>query len=1083
MAIQAVSICLEPRQTNLWLLPENKWQKAIKAKSSEIIFTSGGTESNNLAILGLARARRNKGNHVIVSQIEHPSVLEAAKVLEKEGFQVTYLPVTETGLVSLPDLMHEIKKETILISIMMANNEVGTVQNIRAISDIIRDESIILHTDAVQAFGAVSIDVKALEVDALTISGHKIYGPKGVGALYLKTGVAIAKQQVGGGQERGLRSGTLNVPGIVGFGKACEAAIRDLSANNQKLKQIRDYFIAHVKAKIPGAYLNGHPLQRLANNANFSFEAIEGEGLLTLLSINGIAVSTGSACNSEKLEKSHVLKAMNIPEDLVQSSIRFSFAKSITKEDIDYVEDFMIQLKKLNKTYINEGGLRYHAIKDVSLELPGTGMHFIAGPSGCGKSTLLNIISGLDMHDEGELLIKGVDTRDFNLTAWDSYRNTYCGFVFQEYNLLDYLTLAENVALGVENTGAKISKEEIGKVFAQLGIAGLEDRYPNNCSGGQRQRAAIARVLIKKPRILFADEPAGSVDSASRKVIYDILKELSKELLVIAVTHDPGIVDKYADRVVTMEDGRIVSDKPGLAATKAAAKAVAATKKSTKKAEEAIEATPAKTDNEPLRLVKAKLPARVVLRLSKTNFTASKIRTTFTILLTILALTFFAISGIVSNFNGTSATINAFHNQASGYIGLTSSSRTLSNQDIYDFFGGTSGDVPGSLAGQYAEMRLVGNKSEKGAIAKSRSGDGVVPGSYVDLNIFAHHNPAAGAETEPNNFGQVLSNGRWGTTPTEIAISDYTAYQMMQRGIFPAGNNVLSFDDIVDANNDRGGAQRIWLELNDNEKVELSVVGIYKTNLNQFFEINSFVLSEKQEIVDTTASQNQLNYYYENVYPVFYGMESVLNTITNGSIFLYGGRNTAAGVTVSATVGTSQANILSNVGVSRDFEFKLRDVTREDIVKGDIMSISLDYATANSISEGDKINITIKRDGVEKTLAFFATIRDGADALANDVIELSTEKLAELKGLAVAPVLSIALSQEFSAKQLNAMAKDISDVTFVSAETENVASVADRLRLDTCSYHNHWHNRHNRHCYNDIKLCDTKQCRIWADGI
>jgi cysteine desulfurase len=313
--------------------------KAIKAKPNEIVFTSGGTEANNLAILGIARARRGRGNHVIVSQVEHPSVLESVKVLEKEGFQVTYLPVSESGLVSLTDLLHDVRNDTILVSVMMANNEVGTVQNIRAISNICRDENIVFHTDAVQALGAVSIDVKTLGVDALTISGHKIYGPKGIGALYLKTGIPISKQLVGGGQERGLRAGTLNVPAIVGFGRACEVAVRDMAINNQKLKQVRDYFIAQVKMKIPGSHLNGHPLQRLANNVNFSFEAIEGEGLLTLLSLNGIAVSTGSACNSDKLEKSHVLKAMNIPEDLVQSSIRFSFCKSVSKDDIAYVVD------------------------------------------------------------------------------------------------------------------------------------------------------------------------------------------------------------------------------------------------------------------------------------------------------------------------------------------------------------------------------------------------------------------------------------------------------------------------------------------------------------------------------------------------------------------------------------------------------------------------------------------------------------------------------------------------------------------------------------------------------------------------
>lgn len=719
----------------------------------------------------------------------------------------------------------------------------------------------------------------------------------------------------------------------------------------------------------------------------------------------------------------------------------------------------MIQLKRLNKTYVNEGGLRYHAIRDVNLELPGTGMHFITGPSGCGKSTLLNIISGLDVHDEGELLIKGVDTRDFNLAAWDSYRNTYCGFVFQEYNLLDYLTLSENVALGVENTGAKISKEEISKVFAQLGIAGLEDRYPNNCSGGQRQRAAIARVLIKKPRILFADEAAGSVDSASRKVIYDILKELSKELLVIAVTHDPGIVDKYADRVVTMEDGKIVSDKVGLAATKEAAKAVAAAKKPTKKGkeEETVPvATVAKSDaDEPLRLVKAKLPTRVVLRLSKTNFTTSKIRTTFTILLTILALTFFAISGIVSNFNGTSANINAFHKQENGFIGLTSTTRTLSEQDIFDFFkgeaGGTIANVPTTLQGQYSEMRLVGNSGDTGATAISSTAGGFTEG--VDLSIFASFNGVG----VTNHFGQKLVAGKWGTGATEIAISDFVAYQMLQRGIFPAANNITDFVGIV--GDGIIPAQKIWLELNSDktERVELSIVGIYETPWALFFDKAGNVLSEKPELVDVTASQNQIKYYRESVFPVFYGQATVLDTIATGSsinagasIFLNAGKNTAFGVTVSATAeGSSVKNIFQD---SRAIEFRLNTELAGDQIRIGAASSDLipDAAT--------EIVTTIKRvyettETTEKTITetiTFNTIARRATSLgANDanIIEVSATMLNKLRNLAVTPVTSIGLSQLFSAKQLKAMTKDIEGATLVSAETYNINSVADRLSV------------------------------------
>ncbi len=312
--------------------------KAINAeKSNEIYFTGSGTEANNWAIKGLARANRAKGNHIIVSSIEHDSVLEACKELEKEGFEVTYLSVDETGLVSLAELLHYIKPETILISVMSVNNEVGTIQNIKAFAKTAHENGIIFHTDAVQAIGALKMDVRDMEIDAMTMSAHKIYGPKGVGALYLKNGIRIENLINGGNQERGKRGGTLNVPGIAGFGKAIEIAVRDLSVNQQKLKAIRQYFLDKVEENIPYVHLNGHPHQKIQGTVNLSFELIEGESILMLLDLEGIAVSTGSACTSGSLEPSHVLKAMGLSNELAQGSIRFSFGKSITKADIDYV--------------------------------------------------------------------------------------------------------------------------------------------------------------------------------------------------------------------------------------------------------------------------------------------------------------------------------------------------------------------------------------------------------------------------------------------------------------------------------------------------------------------------------------------------------------------------------------------------------------------------------------------------------------------------------------------------------------------------------------------------------------------------
>ena len=318
--------------------------KAIGAKTSEIIFTSGATEANNLAIIGIAKANAHKGKHIITTQIEHPSVLQACKYLEGEGFEVTYLPVDEQGMVSMVSLLNALRADTTLVSIMFANNEVGTIQYVRALSKIVHDKNAFFHTDAVQAIGCVSIDVEKLGVDALSISAHKIYGPKGVGALYLKSKVPCFKQSYGGGQEKNLRSGTLNVPGIVGLGKAIEVATRDMIVNNQKNKYLKDYFIKQVNEKIENVKLNGHPIQRLSNNINLSFEFVEGEAILMRLDMVGVCVSTGSACASGSLEPSHVLTAMGIADEIAQGSVRFTLGKDTTKQDIDFVVENLVKI-------------------------------------------------------------------------------------------------------------------------------------------------------------------------------------------------------------------------------------------------------------------------------------------------------------------------------------------------------------------------------------------------------------------------------------------------------------------------------------------------------------------------------------------------------------------------------------------------------------------------------------------------------------------------------------------------------------------------------------------------------------------
>ncbi len=314
---------------------------AINAsKANEIYFTSGGTEADNWAILGVARANVNKGKHIITSKIEHHAVLHACQQLEKEGFEVTYLPVDENGLVSLPDLLHAIRKDTTLISIMTVNNEVGTIQNIKAIAKIAHDYGIYFHTDAVQAIGHVKMDVQDMEIDLMSMSSHKIHGPKGVGALYIKNGVRIDNITYGGqDQERGKRAGTENVPGIAGFGKAIEIAVRNQLVNNRKLKNIRDYFLEKLKEKVEFFQINGHPHQKSNAILNISFYGIEGESVMMLLDLAGICVSTASACTSKSLLPSHVLQAMGVPDEIAQGSIRISFGTNISKSDVDYVVD------------------------------------------------------------------------------------------------------------------------------------------------------------------------------------------------------------------------------------------------------------------------------------------------------------------------------------------------------------------------------------------------------------------------------------------------------------------------------------------------------------------------------------------------------------------------------------------------------------------------------------------------------------------------------------------------------------------------------------------------------------------------
>jgi len=315
----------------------DKIAAAINAAPAEIYFTSSGTEADNWALKGIAYAHKKNGNHIITSSIEHPAVLNTCKYLEKEGFEVTYLPVDQDGLVSADAVRAAIKDNTILISVMFANNEIGTIQPIKEIGAIAREKGVIFHTDAVQALGSVKIDVQELNVDLLSMSAHKVYGPKGVGALYIRKGVSIANFLHGGQQERGKRASTENIPGIVGFGKAVELASMELEEYAARLTRLRDRLIKEVEEKIPYVKLNGHRTQRLPGNVNFSFQYIEGESLLLMLDMKGIYGSSGSACSSGSLDPSHVLMAIGLPHEIAHGSLRLTFGRENTDSDIDYV--------------------------------------------------------------------------------------------------------------------------------------------------------------------------------------------------------------------------------------------------------------------------------------------------------------------------------------------------------------------------------------------------------------------------------------------------------------------------------------------------------------------------------------------------------------------------------------------------------------------------------------------------------------------------------------------------------------------------------------------------------------------------
>ena len=323
-----------------------KVAKSINAKPKEIYFTACGSESDNLALKGFCYANKHKGKHIITSKIEHPAILESCKTLEKEVFEVTYLNINQDGFISLEELENTIREDTILVSIMFANNEIGTIQPIQQIGDICKKHGIIFHTDCVQAVGNVKVDVEKMNIDMLSMSAHKFYGPKGVGAFYVRNGIEFDRIQDGGHQEKNKRAGTENVAGIVGLGKAIELADKNLGNYNSKLTNLRDYYFKQVEEKIPNIKINGSKENRLPGNANISFEGINGEELLLKLDQYGICASSGSACSSGSPNPSHVLLALGLPKELAYGSLRVTLGEENNKDDVDFLVSKLQEIVK-----------------------------------------------------------------------------------------------------------------------------------------------------------------------------------------------------------------------------------------------------------------------------------------------------------------------------------------------------------------------------------------------------------------------------------------------------------------------------------------------------------------------------------------------------------------------------------------------------------------------------------------------------------------------------------------------------------------------------------------------------------------
>ncbi len=329
--------------------------ESLGADPSEIYFTAGGSESDNWALIATAKALAHKGKHIITSSIEHHAILHTCRYLEEEGYEITYINVDENGMIKLEELKNAIRPDTILITVMFANNEIGTIQPVQKIGEIARERGILFHTDAVQAYGHIPVDVETMNIDMLSASGHKLHGPKGIGFLYIRKGVKIRAFIHGGAQERGRRAGTENVPGIVGFGEAVRRAFSDQKEYMEKVSALRDYLIEKIEKEVPYCRLNGHRTMRLPNNVNFSFQFIEGESLLIMLDMKGICASSGSACTSGSLDPSHVLLAIGLPHEIAHGSLRLTLSGENTIEELDHtvdaIKEIVERLRQMSPLY------------------------------------------------------------------------------------------------------------------------------------------------------------------------------------------------------------------------------------------------------------------------------------------------------------------------------------------------------------------------------------------------------------------------------------------------------------------------------------------------------------------------------------------------------------------------------------------------------------------------------------------------------------------------------------------------------------------------------------------------------------